>query len=127
MERSALTVSLHVADVAATVEFYRDNFGFHETGVWSEGGKPLWAEVTRDGPKGPARLWFFSDSGLAQGPPMFSGLIYLFVEDVDGEAAKLGDAVTVLWGPEDQVYGLRELGVADLNGYRLVFARDLGD
>ncbi len=29
------------------------------------------------------------------------------------------------WGPETQHYGLRELGIKDLNGYYLVFATDV--
>jgi catechol 2,3-dioxygenase-like lactoylglutathione lyase family enzyme len=126
MERSALTVSLFTPDVAEAVSFYVDRLGFRQTGSWAEGDKPpLWAEVARDGPKGTVRLWFFSGQLEGQDLPTFSGLIYLFVGSVDAEAKKLDGQVDVLWGPEDQVYGLRELGIRDLNGYMICFAEDI--
>ena len=56
--------------------------------------------------------------------PVFSGLIYVFVDDVDAMAARIGGKARIEWGPETQDYGLREVGVKDLNGYLLVFARD---
>ncbi len=60
-----------------------------------------------------------------QPAPVMSGLIYLFVEDVDALAARLApQPVPIEWGPETQDYGLRELAIRDLNGYRLVFATD---
>ncbi len=126
MERAALTISLFAPDVAEAVAFYVDRLGFRQTGSWSEDGKPaVWAEVARDGPKGTARVWFFSGPIEGQERPSFSGLMYLFVGSVDHEAARLGDGVDVLWGPEDQVYGLRELGFKDLNGYLICFAEDI--
>jgi catechol 2,3-dioxygenase-like lactoylglutathione lyase family enzyme len=126
MERSPLTVSLFAPNVSDAVTFYVDRLGFRQTGSWSEDGKPpVWAEVSRGGPKGMARIWFFSDPIEGSEAPSFSGLIYLFVENVDAEAARLGDGPDVLWGPEDQAYGLRELGIRDLNGYRLCLAQDM--
>ena len=56
--------------------------------------------------------------------PVLSGLIYVFVDDVDSTAAHLDGKVPFDWGPETQDYGLRELGIHDLNGYYLVFAQD---
>ena len=125
MERAPLTPSLYVPDVAAAVAFYTGTLGFTHTGEWVEGGRPLWAEVTRTGPKGAARIWFFSGSIEGRPGPAFSGLLYLFVASVDAEAARLRGKVTILWGPEDQEYGLRELGIEDPNGYLLCFAEDI--
>lgn len=126
MERSALTVSLFTPSVADAVAFYVDHLNFQQTGSWSEDNKPpAWAEVARDGPKGTARVWFFSDPIKGQTAPNFSGLFYFFVKNVDAEAARLGDGIDVLWGPEDQIYGLRELGLRDPNGYLLCFAQDI--
>ncbi len=56
---------------------------------------------------------------------MFSGLIYVFVDDVDAVAKHLEGQVPFEWGPETQEYGLREFGIRDVNGYYLVFARDV--
>lgn len=125
MERSAITPSLYVPDVAAAVRFYTDVLGFSQTGAWAEDGETLWAEVTRTGPKGPARLWFFSGQIEGRPGPALSGVLYLFTASVDAEAARLAGKVNILWGPEDQEYGLRELGIEDLNGYMLCFAEDI--
>lgn len=126
MQRSALTISLYAPDVAAAVAFYVDVLGFTQTGSWSQNGAPpIWAEVARDGPKGTARIWFFSHQIETRPGPGLSGLIYLFIDDVDAEAARLQGQVTFRWGPEDQEYGLRELGIEDLNGYLICFARDI--
>ena len=40
-------------------------------------------------------------------------------------SARLKGHVPFEWGPETQPYGLRELGIKDLNGYYLVFATDV--
>ncbi len=125
MDRSPLTPSLCVPDVAKAVRFYVEILGFAETANWVERGEPIWAEVARDGPCGTARLWFFSDLSESPPAPMLSGLIYLFVEDVDAEAARLSGWVKARWGPETQEYGLREFGFEDLNGYLICLARDV--
>ena len=57
--------------------------------------------------------------------PLLTGLLYLFVDDVDTEADRLKPHVKLIWGPEDMAYGLREFGFEDPNGYRVVLARDL--
>ncbi|MEQ8354548.1 MAG: VOC family protein [Kiloniellaceae bacterium] len=125
MQRSPLTVSLYVPDVAAAVDFYRDVLGFEQTAAWREGDQPIWSEVAREVPVGRARIWFFSGELPGRPAPAFTGLIYLFVEDVDAEAKRLEGKVTFRWGPEDQVYGLRELGIEDPHGYLICFAKDL--
>jgi len=126
MERSPLTVSLHAPDVAAAVRFYTEKLGFEDTGRWAEGDAPIWAEVSRPGPLGTARIWFFSNPIDNRRGPMLSGVVYLFVADVDAEARRLRDAgVKIHWGPEEMPYGLREVGFEDLNGYLLCFAQDV--
>lgn len=124
MERSALIPSLQVKDVAATVAFYEKVLGFTRTGRWTKEGSLAWAEVTRAGPEGAARLWFFSQAIASRPGPALSGVIYLFVDDVDNEARRIGDRARVAWGPENQPYGLRELAIEDPNGYLICLARD---
>ena len=126
MKRSALTISLHAPDVARAVAFYVDELGFHQTGDWlDDNGTPIWAEVAPDGPKGTARIWFFSHPIETRPGPAMSGIIYLFVENVDAESDRLRGRVPFRWGPENMEYGLRELGIEDLNGYLICFAQDI--
>ena len=122
MQRSPITPSLHAPDLPATVSFYTDILGFTKNGSYKDkNGAEIWAEVAR----GEARIWFFSHALDRVPAPVFSGLIYIFVDDVDGLATDLKNKVTVRWGPETQEYGLRELGIEDCNGYMLVFAKDV--
>lgn len=121
MSHAAITPSLHAPDLEETIAFYIDVLGFSETGNWEEGGDKIWAELTR----GEARLWLFSNALERPSSPVMSGLLYIFVDDVYAEAAALQEKVKVRWGPEDQPYGLRELGFEDPNGYLLVFAQDI--
>lgn len=122
MKRSALSPSLYAPDLPATVRFYVDQLGFELNGSYKdEDGREIWAEVGR----GEARIWFFTHALDHVPQPVFSGLIYIFVDDVDGYASGLGSAVKVRWGPQTQVYGLREVGIEDCNGYILVFAKDV--
>jgi len=123
MKRSACTPSLYAPDIPAAVKFYVETLGFSHTAQYKDedGAKVIWSEVAL----GEARIWFFAHPLDDQPTPSFSGLVYVFVEDVDAVAEKIRGKATVKWGPETQAYGLRELGVADLNGYILVFAKDV--
>ncbi len=120
--RSPVTPSLYAPDLAAAISFYVDVFGFRKSGAYSDDdGVEIWAEVAL----GEGRIWFFSHA-LDDAPKAgFSGLIYVFVDDVDEMADRVGHRAVVSWGPETQAYGLRELGVRDLNGYLIVFAADV--
>lgn len=122
MNRAPITPSLFAPDLPATVGFYVDVLGFRQTGSYKEAdGSKVWAEVSL----GESRVWFFANALTGHSEPVFSGLIYLFVDDVDEVATRLDGRVAFEWGPETQEYGLRELGIKDLNGYYLVFAVDV--
>ena len=121
MNRSPVIPSLYVPDLDAALRFYTQTLGFTKTGAYEKDGETYWAEVAR----GEARLWFFSNALDDIPKPTFSGLIYVFVDDVDALAKQLSGQAYFEWGPETQPYGLRELGIKDLNGYYLVFAKDV--
>lgn len=122
MKRAPVIPSLFAPDLLQTVRFYVDSLGFRQTGSYKEeDGSEVWAEVAL----GESRIWFFSNALDKQPGPTFSGLIYVFVDDVDAVAKRLKNQVQFEWGPETQEYGLRELGIHDINGYYLVFAQDV--
>ncbi len=121
MDRSPVTPSLFAPDVSDSVRFYVETLGFRHTGSYKEDdGTEIWAEVALK----ESRIWLFSHPLDDRPEPVFSGLIYVFVDDVDAVAKRLAGRVPFEWGPETQEYGLRELGVKDINGYCLVFAKD---
>ena len=122
MKRAPVTPSLFAPSLPETVHYYVETLGFRQTGSYKEAdGSEIWAEVSL----GKARIWFFANALVERPEPAFSGLIYVFVDDVDEIASRLGGRVPFEWGPETQEYGLRELGIKDINGYYLVFARDV--
>ena len=123
MPRPPTIPSLFAPDLAETLRYYTEVLGFAQSGSYQDDDVEIWAEVTL----GDARLWFFSGALDAQPGPVLSGLVYVFVDDVDDVASRLKDKVGFEWGPETQDYGLRELGIRDLNGYYLVFAADEAD
>ncbi|MDX1569130.1 MAG: VOC family protein [Xanthomonadales bacterium] len=125
MQRSPLTPSLYTDDLAGTIAFYTEVLGFEQTGRWDEDEVPIWAELTLRNETDAARIWFFTGQIQDRPGPALSGVIYLFVDDVDAEAARIGGRATVSWGPEDQPYGLREFAVEDPNGYLVCLARDI--
>lgn len=121
MKRTAFTPSLKVPSVPDAVEFYVDALGFERAGGWEDKGELIWAEMVR----GEARIWFYRDAMAPESAPAFTGFLYLFVDDVDAEAERIRPHVKTVWGPEDMEYGLREFGFEDLNGYRLVLAKEI--
>ena len=121
MKRNPVVPSLFAPNIEEAIAYYVDVLGFKETGNWKEDGKCIWAEVAL----GPSVLWFFARAIDGRPKPVMSGLIYIFVEDVDAVVEMLSGRVAFRWGPEDQPYGLREVGVEDLNGYLIVFAQDI--
>ncbi len=122
MARQAVTPSLFSDDLDNTIAFYLTELGFRQTGIYHDQGDPgpTWTELSL----GKANIWFFANPLGGFPKPAFSGLIYLFVDDVDSYHLTLGASVEIAWGPQSQPYGLRELGIRDCNGYYLVFAQD---
>lgn len=103
---------LHVADVAATAAFYRDVLGF----TW-DFGDHTYAVVWRDN----SAIHFVKDDGKPTGVHLFQ-----WVKDVDTYFKEIvGRGAVVAMAPTNQPYGIRELGVLDNNGLRIVFGQDI--
>lgn len=121
MPRNPVVPNMFAPNLEETVAYYVEVLGFRVTGNWKEGGESIWVEVSL----GSSVLWFFARAIEGRPQPVMSGLIYIFVEDVDALAETLEDKVAFRWGPENQPYGLREVAIEDLNGYLIVFAQDI--
>ncbi len=122
MSRAPVTPSLYAPHLPGTLRFQVDALGFTQTGAYGEDDEVFWAEVSL----GEAHIWFFSNPLTGHERPVFSGLIYVFVDDVDAMARRLADEkVAIEWGPETQEYGLRGVACKGPNGYYLVFAKDV--
>jgi predicted enzyme related to lactoylglutathione lyase len=103
---------LHVPNVHATAAFYRDVLGF----TWDFGDE-TYAVVWRDN----SAIHFVRDNGSPTGVHLFQ-----WVKDVDAYFREiLGRGAEVAMEPTNQPYGIRELGVQDINGVGIVFGQDI--
>lgn len=107
---------LRAADYARARAFWVDVLGFS---VGEEGGNPARFGIFH---KGPATVFVDAWHG-ADADPSPGWRAYFHVEDVDAFAAAL-DWPSVE-GPEDRVYGMRELVVIDPDGNRLCFGQEV--
>jgi catechol 2,3-dioxygenase-like lactoylglutathione lyase family enzyme len=114
-----------VSDVGATARWYREVLGFS---FWTHPDiEPFeWASMKR----GAAEIMLQRCHGYEKADfdalrPGGAWNAYLYVDEVDALHATIGERAEIRRAPEDQVYGMRELEIADPNGYVLVFGQDL--
>jgi hypothetical protein len=80
-------------------------------------GDETYAVVWRDN----SAIHFVRDSGHPSGVHLFQ-----WVKDVDAYHREIvGRGAVVTMGPTDQPYGIRELGLRDVNGVAIVFGQDI--
>jgi len=103
---------LHVKDVEAAAAFYRDFLGF----TWDFGDE-TYAVVWRDN----SAIHFVRDDRNPSGVHLFQ-----WVKDVDAYHQEIVErGAQVSSGPTDQPYGIREIGLRDINGVGIVFGQDV--
>jgi len=119
-----------VPDLVRTAEYYRDVLGFQIAGYW-DGEQVSWAT---DPPPVFAIVWrddvqiFFHHADqpdVRASPAEGAPDVYLRVTGVNALAEELRTrGADIIDGPEDRVYGQRELVVTDCNGLILCFGED---
>jgi Glyoxalase/Bleomycin resistance protein/Dioxygenase superfamily len=121
----AIAPQFVVPDVVKAAEHYRDILGFEILGYLGE--PPQFAMVSRDN----VEIHLGQGSG---GPPPSNatrrkhGLdAYIWVEDVDTLAMELRKrGARIVDGPVLRSYGLRELVIEDIHGFRVAFGTHPG-
>lgn len=119
-----------VPDLVRTAEYYRDVLGFQIAGYW-DGERvslvaetsPVFAIVWRD----QVQVFFnrADQPEVRTVPAEDAPNLYLRVVGIDSLAEELrASGAAILDGPEDRVYGQRELVVKDCNGLILCFGED---
>lgn len=120
-----------VPDLVRTAEYYRDVLGFQIAGYW-DGERvspvpdtpPVFAIVWR----GQVQVFFnrIEQPVVRARPNESAPDVYLRVIGIDALAEELrARGAEIIDGPEDRVYGQRELVVADCNGLILCFGEDM--
>ncbi len=122
MKINASAPHFFVRDINQSVRFYVDVLGFDEPKIW--GDPPCFAMPSRDG-----MTVMLNQADLAYVRP--NGMndcwdAYFWCDNIDSFWSSIKDRVDVVHEPEDRPhYGMREIGIRDLDGYMLVFAHDL--
>lgn len=110
---------LIVADMRRSLDFYLHQLGFTQTGYYPIESDPVRTEVRRDDV---AIVLVADPSRGPDGPPTFTGALYIFPDSIDALVEELHGKVPFAWGPEEREYGLREFAIRDPDGYTMVFA-----
>jgi predicted enzyme related to lactoylglutathione lyase len=112
-----------VPDVEAAAKYYVEKLGFTLIDYFLD--PPAYAMVIRDD----VELHFGkSDSGQFTPSHHHRNIAtdaYIHVKDLDALHAELQSrGAKIVEGPVARVYGMREIVIEDLNGYRLAFGED---
>ncbi len=115
-----------VDDVGATARWYRDMLGFRFN-TFPDSEPFEWASLIRGG----AEIMLQRAAGYRKPDldPLRPGGVwnaYLYVTGVDALHERIKDQVVVRRAPCDQPYDLRELEIADPNGYVLALGEQIG-
>lgn len=134
MKFSDVTPNLVVADVAASLAFYRDVLGFSLVTTVPDAAPFAFAWMQRDG----VSVFLNSLDAVRHDNPELGrrpigGGNMLFItleastiaEGVDAMRAAVDGRARVVMEPKDQFYGLREFGVEDPDGYVIFFAQQI--
>jgi len=115
--RQDINPRLTTEDIKGTVEYYTQLLDFECESQDVEGG---WASVSREG----INITFSVPS--EQDPSensSFTGSVYIYAEDVEGIWERIKGRVRICYPLESFVYGKREFGIYDNNGYLLKFGQ----
>ncbi|TAE03867.1 MAG: bleomycin resistance family protein [Bacteroidetes bacterium] len=123
----SLTPNLLVTDVNATIDFYKQNFGFEIQMFYPETGNLVWAMIAKDNI---AIMIQEKESILGEYPELKnrtlggSQTFYINVVGIEEIYAKLTqNGVSILIELRKTVYDAKEFAIKDLNGYILTFAQ----
>jgi len=116
--KERVTPMIHVPDVAATVEWYRD-LGFTVNNTYGQDGEGLSFAILSFG----SSQVMFNQGGQASQQRRREVDLYVYANDVDQHYERLKDRVDVIEGPHDTFYGMREFIFRDCNRFWITFGQ----
>jgi uncharacterized glyoxalase superfamily protein PhnB len=117
---------LDVPDMPGTVAFWTGTLGFKVIAqIDDDAGRPLWAQVERDGIRIMFTTHYHDDEDEPPHDAELTGSIYIDVDDVDGLAREMEGKVDLIYGPDDQPHGMREMAIHDNSGYVVMFGQPI--
>lgn len=109
---------IHVPDVRATVEWYRD-IGFTVNATYGDDGDGLSFAMLSFG----SGEVMFNQGGQPSARNRREVDLYVYADDVDELYRRLKDRVEVVEGLHDTFYGMREFIIRDLNRFWITFGQ----
>jgi uncharacterized glyoxalase superfamily protein PhnB len=114
-----VTPMIHVPDVSATVEWYK-NIGFTVSATYGNERGGISFAVLSFG----SSMVYFSQGGRLSKQHRREVDLYTYTTGVDDLFNSFKDRVEVIEGLHDTFYGMREFIIRDLNGFWITFAQD---
>jgi len=119
-----ISPTLAVRNMKETLEFYQNSLGFKLGLVFPDASNPEYADLSKDG----LVLMFITavSEGIKSGEKLGTGVnLYMEIDgDIDEyyqEVKSKGVNITV--DIKDEMFGIRDFTVEDIDGYRLTFNR----
>lgn len=122
MEATRAVPMIHVPDVRATVDWYKD-IGFTVNYTYDDGGDGLsFASLLF----GSGEVMFNSD-GRPSSEERREVDLYVYSNDVDELYERLKDRVEIVAEPDDTFYGMREFIIRDCNRFWITFGQSVSN
>lgn len=118
MEATRAVPMIHVPDVRATVDWYKD-IGFIVNYTYDDGGEGLSFASLSFG----SSEVMFNSGGQPSTRDRREVDLYVYTDNVDDLYQQLKDRVEVEADPHDTFYGMREFIVRDLNRFWITFGQ----
>lgn len=118
MAFNALAPTLEVENMDETIQFYESYLDFQ----CIDREEDAWAFIQKDDVSIMLSSRFNKDKHPT---PVFTGSLYIYVDDIDVIWQILKDKVTISYPLENFDYGMREFAIYDNNGYRIQFGQEL--
>ena len=109
---------IHVLDVQATVEWYKD-VGFTVISTFDDDGEMNWALLSL----GDSEI-MFNSGGRSSSSDRREVDLYVHAENVDDLYRRLKDRADVVEGIHDTFYGMREFIIRDPNRFWVTFGQE---
>jgi uncharacterized glyoxalase superfamily protein PhnB len=122
MKFKELTPMMETNDMDATITFYTSVLGFTSGDTLAHEGKTVWCTLWKDEL---SIMFCLPNKVMNYGRILLSGSLYIYIDGVDEYWQQVKDKVTVVYGPENFPYQMREFGIKDNNGYVLNFGQSL--
>lgn len=122
MKIKGLVPMLETEKLRETVAFYSDVLGFEARDYYPDEENACWVSVWN----GDCEIGFGLKSEQSEVPGIgMTGSLYMHVGNIDEMWERVKDKADIMFEPQDMAYDMREFGIADPNGYAIIFGQDI--